>query len=237
MGRMRRKASVTNQEDNASSCSTPPSSKDKKNRFPTFVDEDKQQKIVLRKDFDKNVEMTIKDMLANKQVLIEKLTIPFITAILKMPLNIKKMKWGGYLKLRKNQSQETSNTLPDKAIETNHDAHNFALSTGSSKMETPAIRSSSRLANNKIPIFTPKFDPATGDIINTRLQIPGETLYSEKGSPVVPSNPLKLSAREFANLTTDKELVVAFLNNPETFNTFKAFEKKHTTITGRAKNK
>ncbi|EFX63878.1 hypothetical protein DAPPUDRAFT_118744 [Daphnia pulex] len=80
-----------------------------------------------------------------------------------------------------------------------------------------------------IPIITPKFDPATGDIINERLQIPGETLYSEKGSPVVTSNPSKLSARELASLTTvgDKELVVAFLNNPETVNTFKAFEKTY----------
>ncbi|XP_046464443.1 uncharacterized protein LOC124210423 [Daphnia pulex] len=225
MGRIRRKASVTNQEDNSSSCSTPPSSKDKKNRFPTFVDEDKQ-KIVLRKDFDRNVEMTLKDMLENKQRMIESLTLPFISAILKIPLNVKKMKWGEYLKLRKNQSQETPNTLPDKAIETNHDAHNFALSTGSSKMETPAIRSSSRLANNKIPIFTPKFDPATGDIINTRLQIPGERLYSEKGSPVE-SNPSKLSARKLTAVGDEESVVAFFENNPETLNTYKAFEKTY----------
>ncbi|EFX66076.1 hypothetical protein DAPPUDRAFT_263673 [Daphnia pulex] len=63
-----------------------------------------------------------------------------------------------------------------------------------------------------IPIITPKFDPATGDIINERLQIPGETLYSEKGSQVVTSNPSKLSARELASLTTvgDKTILVAF---------------------------
>jgi len=132
MGRTRRKASVTDQEDNASSCSTPPASKDKENRFPTSVDEDKQQQIIaLRKDFDQNgkqltfnfiiltdnskyllcvldnidlnsftfltVEMTIKDMLANKQVMIEKLTLPFCTALLKMPVKIKKMKWGDYM--------------------------------------------------------------------------------------------------------------------------------------------
>lgn len=55
MRRTRRKASVTDQEeDNASSCSTPPASKDKENRFPTSFDEDQQQQIIaLRKDFEK----------------------------------------------------------------------------------------------------------------------------------------------------------------------------------------
>jgi hypothetical protein len=43
------------------------------------------------------VEMTLKDMLDNKQRMIESLTLPFISAILKIPLNVKKMKWGEYL--------------------------------------------------------------------------------------------------------------------------------------------
>lgn len=43
------------------------------------------------------VAMTIKDMLANRQVMIEKLTLPFCTALVKMPIKIKKMKWADYL--------------------------------------------------------------------------------------------------------------------------------------------
>ena len=129
MGRTRRKVSVTDQEDSASSCSTPPASKDKENHFPTSFDEDQQQQIIaLRKDFEKTgkqktfnnsyfiksmllvchsddlnlfpflpVEMTIKDMLTSKQMMIEKLTVPFCSALVKMPVKIKKMKWSEYL--------------------------------------------------------------------------------------------------------------------------------------------
>lgn len=88
-------------------------------------DDDQQQRqiIALRKDYDQNgkqkelcvqpqsvqhtfmlfiscptVAMTIKDMLANKQVMIEKLTVRFYTAsLMKMPEKIKKMKWADYL--------------------------------------------------------------------------------------------------------------------------------------------
>ena len=53
MGRPRRKVSVD--EDNASTYSTPPGSKDQENRFPTSLDEDqKEQIITLRKNFDHN---------------------------------------------------------------------------------------------------------------------------------------------------------------------------------------
>jgi hypothetical protein len=43
------------------------------------------------------VEMTIKDMLTSKQMMIEKLTVPFCSALVKMPVKIKKMKWSEYL--------------------------------------------------------------------------------------------------------------------------------------------
>nr|CAH0106983.1 unnamed protein product [Daphnia galeata] len=235
MGRTRRKVSVTDQEDSASSCSTPPASKDKENHFPTSFDEDQQQQIIaLRKDFEKTVEMTIKDMLTSKQMMIEKLTVPFCSALVKMPVKIKKMKWSEYLKLRANPSQETSNPKVDKverkAIETNNDVHTFAAPTGSSKMETPALRSSSRLAKNKIPIITPKFDPATGVIVDKRLPIPGETLYSLKGSPVG-TNSSNLSLRELSCFTEveNKDLVYEFLKKPETLNTFKGFIKTYNS--------
>ncbi|KAK4020952.1 hypothetical protein OUZ56_002889 [Daphnia magna] len=244
MGRTRRKASSEKEyEDNASSCSTPPA-KDKENCFPSSIrerpssDDDQQQRqiIALRKDYDQNVAMTIKDMLANKQVMIEKLTVRFYTAsLMKMPEKIKKMKWADYLKMKENVSQETPNVLPQNdnpSQESVSGLHTFAVPTGLSKMETPALRSSSRLAKNKIPIITPKFDPSTGAIINKRLPKPGEVLFSLKGSPVASNtHSAKLSARELSSLaaTEDKDLVVAFLKKPENFNTFKAFEKTYNS--------
>ena len=43
------------------------------------------------------VAMTKKDMLTNGQLLAEKLTLPFCTVLMKMPPQIKNMKWGDYL--------------------------------------------------------------------------------------------------------------------------------------------
>ncbi|KAI9564492.1 hypothetical protein GHT06_008231 [Daphnia sinensis] len=242
MGRTRRKASSEKEcEENLSSCSTPPA-KDKENCFPASIRErssfaitQQQQIIALRKDYDNNVAMTIMDMLTNKQVMIENLTRPFCTALVKMPPNIKKMKWADYLKMKEDATQETLNVLPlndNPSQESVPDLHTFAVPTGLSKMETPALRSSSRLAKNKIPIITPKFDPSTGAIITKRLPKPGEVLFSLKGSPVATNtHSTKLSARELSNLaaTEDKDLVVAFLKNPENFNTFKAFEKTYNS--------
>nr|CAG4639312.1 EOG090X08VB [Daphnia magna]SVE83164.1 EOG090X08VB [Daphnia magna] len=138
----RRKASSEKEyEDNASSCSTPPA-KDKENCFPSSIrerpssDDDQQQRqiIALRKDYDQNVAMTIKDMLANKQVMIEKLTVRFYTAsLMKMPEKIKKMKWADYLKMKENVSQETPNVLPQNdnpSQESISGLHTFAVPTG-----------------------------------------------------------------------------------------------------------
>jgi hypothetical protein len=89
--------------------------------------------------------------------MIEKLELPFITAILKMPLNIKKMKWEEYLvckivhtfreciysifsmsfyfiEIKKNQIQETSNTLPCLVV--------GALSSHTLQLASPAGNSS-----------------------------------------------------------------------------------------------
>ncbi len=43
------------------------------------------------------VAMTKKEMLSNGQLMAEKLTLPFCTALMKMPHQIKNMKWGDYL--------------------------------------------------------------------------------------------------------------------------------------------
>lgn len=224
--RPRRKAGADrDEEDNASSCSTP--TKDKENLSPSTkgrqsVDVYQQQFLALLANFDQNVAMTKKEMLSNGQLMAEKLTLPFCTALMKMPHQIKNMKWGDYLKLRANSNQATSSalsTIIDKhPPETQNDMHNFAVP--SAKMETPALRSSSRLAKNKLPIITPKFDPSTPATINKRLPKPGEMLVSLKGSPVAVPNQTTYTIRGMSSLAAgdDSDKLVALLNNPETLN-------------------
>lgn len=217
--RLRRNVKGTtekDEDDNSSTYSSP--GKEKENLSPSSsrgrssMDTHHHQFITLLKDFDQNVAMTKKDILTNYQVLTEELTLPFHVALTKLPSQIKVMKWGDYLEMKKNQSTAAA-VVPVPGSE--EDANTF-LVPGSSKQsfKTPAVRG--KLAKNKLPIITPKFDPSTpASAISKRLPKPGEMLLSMKGSPVSNPSQTPLSIRGSSALASSEDLI-ALLSNKET---------------------
>nr|CAG4651112.1 EOG090X08VB [Simocephalus serrulatus]SVE94335.1 EOG090X08VB [Simocephalus serrulatus] len=220
--------SERDEEDNASSCSTPVKDKENFSPRPSLINVKQNRYNILLRDFDDNVAMTKSDILTQSQVTVENVTYPFVNVIMKMPPQIKNKKWADYKKMQTSLFKlvpETSNT------------HAFAIPSVPLKLETPALRSSSRLAKNKLPVITPKFDPSTPATVNKRYPKPGETLVSLKGSPVgIPNQ--AYTTRGISNLAVadETDVLASLLNNPEIVtnalkdkNTCKAFVKAYNS--------
>lgn len=151
--------------------------------------------------------MATKEIHNRYQQVVDSLTLPFLTALIsseKLPNRVRNLKWGDYLKLRSGAPVATVPApLVSKAL------------TSTSKLNTPAVRTSSRLAVSKklLPPVTPKFDPSTP--FASRMPKIGETLMSINGSPVGLPPTTPLSVRGVAG-SDEKELLVALLSNKET---------------------